>query len=69
MFFEPNRLEEIAQHLESMRKDLYRLTEGYAKVHVVTQTRETFLKDREERRRKYEYDVTQNTEVKPDDNP
>ena len=35
MFFAPNRLVEISQHLDSIRKDLNRLTEGYTKIQVV----------------------------------
>ena len=46
-FFVPNRLKDISQHLDSIRKDLNRLTEGHAKVQVVTQSRENFLKERE----------------------
>lgn len=46
-FFVPNRLKEISQHLDSIRKDLNRLTEGFSKVHIVTESKESFLKDRE----------------------
>ena len=46
--FVPNRLKEMSQHLKYIRKDLNRLTEGHAKVQVVTQSRENFLKERED---------------------
>lgn len=35
MFFAPNRLVEISQNLDSIRKDLNSLTEGFAKIQVV----------------------------------
>ena len=40
MFFAPNRLVEISQHLDSIRKDLNRVSEGYAKIQVVIQKEE-----------------------------
>lgn len=49
MYFDLNHLEEISKHLHSIQKDIHRLTEGHAKVKVVTQTKDEFLKEREER--------------------
>ena len=46
-FFESNHLKEIAEHMKIMRKDLHRLTEGYARIQVVTQTREEYERRRE----------------------
>ena len=46
MFFDEIPAAQIARHLDSIRKDMHRLTEGYAKVHAVTETREEFLKER-----------------------
>ncbi len=40
MFFAPNRLVEISQHLDSIRKDLNRVSEGDAKIQVVIQKEE-----------------------------
>ena len=45
MFFEPDRLEEISTALKDLQKDLHRLTEGHAKVHVVVQARDDFLEE------------------------
>ena len=47
--FSPNRLEEISDHLDVIRKDLHRLAEGNARIHVVTQTAGEFREAREER--------------------
>ena len=47
MVFEPIALNEIVKHLNCIRKDLNRLTEGIAKAQVVSQSREEFLKERE----------------------
>ena len=48
MLFESNYLKQIAEHIKTMRNDLHRLTEGYARVQVVTQTREEVERRREE---------------------
>ena len=48
MLFESNHLKEIAKHMEAVRQDLHRLTEGHARVQIVTQTREEFEQRREE---------------------
>ena len=47
-FFEPNHLKEISDHMKSIRQDLHRLTEGYAKVQTVTQTRDEYEQRRKE---------------------
>lgn len=57
MFFEPNHLREIADHIKEVRKDLHRFTEGHARVQVVTQTRE------EDKRRREEWRNTQGNHV------
>ena len=54
MFFDTNWPKEAAQSLDSIQKDLHRLTEGYAKVQVVTQTREQFVRENEDYVRQYE---------------
>ena len=66
MLFEPNHLDKIAKHLDSLRKDIHRLTEGYANVRIVTQTKEEFLQEREEFLEKTESEVVDNTETQPD---
>ncbi len=48
MLFESNHLKEIAGHMKAVWEDLHRLTEGHARVQVVTQTREDFEQQREE---------------------
>ena len=47
-FFEPNDLKEIAGHLSAVRQDFHRLTEGYARVQTVTQTRDEYEQRRKE---------------------
>ena len=47
MFFEPNHLEELAEHIKTVREDLHGLIEGHAIVQVVTQTIEEFEQRRE----------------------
>ena len=54
MFFDEIPIVQMARHLDSIRKDLHRLTEGYAKVQAVTQTREESLKEREDLLRGHE---------------
>ena len=68
MFFEPNHLKEIAEHLETMQKDLHRLTEGHARVQVVTQTREEFEQRREEWRKTQESHIPNVSEMPIADN-
>lgn len=46
--FEKNYLREMTGHMKAVRKDLHRMTEGHARVQVVTQTREAFEQRREE---------------------
>ena len=38
MLFESNSLKEIANHMKAVRQDLHRLTDGHARVQIVTQT-------------------------------
>ena len=68
MFFEPNRLEEIAGHMKTVREDLHRLTEGHARIQVVTQTRGEFEQRREAWRKAQESHVPSVTEVPSADN-
>ena len=46
--FSPNRLEEISNHLDAIRKDLHRLAGGSARVRVVTQTARERREEQEE---------------------
>ena len=64
MFFESNHLKEIAEHMKTVREDLHRLTEGHARVQIVTQTREEFEQRREEWRKAQE-DHTPNVAEMP----
>ena len=48
MLFESNSLEEIANHMKAVRQDLHRLTEGHARVQIVTQTRDEYEQRRTE---------------------
>ena len=66
MFTDRVWLEEITQHLDSVRQDVQRLTQGSAKIHVVTQTRERFLKDRHEELVRYEKEVAELSEPRLD---
>ncbi len=50
-FFEPNHLREIADHMSAVRQDFHRLTEGYAKIQTVTQTRDKSDQRRKERQK------------------
>ncbi len=50
MLFEPNHLREIAKQMKTEGEDLQSLTEGHAKVQVVTQTREEDERRRDEGR-------------------
>ena len=59
MLFDRNYLEQIAKHLDSVRKDVHRLTEGHANVRVVTQTKEEYL-------RQYENEAANNTDIESD---
>ena len=68
MLFEPNHLKEVAGHMEAVRKDVHRLTEGHARVHVVTQTREEFDQRREEWRKTQESHILNATEKTIADN-
>lgn len=65
--FSPNRLEEISNHLDAMRKDLHRLAEGSARFHVVTQTAVEFRKAREEWRQRQQAEAANVSEVREAD--
>ena len=67
-FFERKLLKEISEHLDSIQKDLHRFTEGYARVQVVTQSRDAFLTAREEHHLSSESEVTSKTETLSDEN-
>ena len=67
-FFERTPLKEISEHLDSIQKDLHRFTEGYARVQVVTQTREAFLTAREEHGMSFESEATSKAETLSDEN-
>ena len=62
MLFEPNHLKEIAERMKTMQKDLHRLTEGHARVQVVTQTRRDFEQRREESRKAQDSHIANVTE-------
>ncbi len=66
MLFDRNYMEQIAKHLDSIRKDIHRLTEGHAKVRVVTQTEEEFQKEHEEYLKQYEREMDNNANAKSD---
>ena len=68
MFFESNRLKEIAEHMKTVREDLHRLTEGRARVQVVTQTTEEFEQRREEWRKAQESHIPNVAEMPIADN-
>ena len=46
--FESNSLKEIANHMKAVRQDLHRLTEGHARVQIVTQTTDEYEQQRTE---------------------
>ena len=68
MFFESNHLKEIAEHMKIVREALHRLTEGHARVQIVTQTREEFEQRREEWRKAQESHIPNVTEMPIADN-
>ena len=68
MFFESNYLKEIAEHMKAVREDLHRLTEGHARVQVVTQSREEFEQRREEWRKSQERHIPNAIEIPIADN-
>ena len=68
MLFQPSHLKEIAEHMKTVQKDLHSLTEGQARVHVVTQTREEFEQQREEWRKAQESHIPNATEKTIADN-
>ena len=68
MFFESNHLKEMSEQVKAVRKDLHRLTEGYARIQVVTQTREEFEQRREEWQKVPESQISGVTEVPSTDN-
>ncbi len=47
MIGNPSPLIEIEKHLRAMQKDLHFVTTGFSKLHVLTQTKEDALKERE----------------------
>ena len=63
-FFSQNWLQKMSECLSAIQKDLHRLTEGHARVQVVTQTREEFEKRREEWR-KAQFDQIENATEAP----
>ena len=46
-FFAKNWMQEISNSLANIQKDLHRLTEGHARVRVITQTKKEFERQRE----------------------
>ena len=68
MFFESNYLKETAGHMKAVREDLHRLTEGHARVQVVTQSREEFEQRREEWREAQERHIPSAIEIPIADN-
>ena len=68
MLFESNHLKEIAKHMEAVRQDLHRLTEGHARVQIVTQTREEFEQRGEEWRKAQESHISNVSEMPIADN-
>ena len=68
MFFESNYLKEIAEEMKAVREDLHRLTEGHARVQVVTQSREEFEQRREEWRKSQERHMPNAIEIPIADN-
>ena len=67
MFNDHVWLEEIAKHLKSVQQDVHRLTRGSTELHVITQTREDFLKNRQEKLAHYEKEAAGFTHPTPDD--
>ncbi len=68
MFFDRNYLGQITTHVDSIQKDIHRMTEGFASLQVVTQTKDQFLKEREEYRKQLDSEVDANTETQSGDN-
>ncbi len=68
IFFESNHLKEIAEHMKIVREALHRLTEGHARVQIVTQTREEFEQRREEWLKAQESHIPNVTEMPIADN-
>ena len=46
-----NSLGKIEKHLDSLQKDVHHMTTGFSKLHILTQTKEEYLKEREEVRK------------------
>ena len=63
VFFESNYMEQMAEHTKGIRNDLHRLTEGYARIQIVTQTREEHERRREEWRKAQENRISDITEM------
>ena len=51
MFTDGDPLKKIEKHLDSLQKDVHHMTTGFSKLHVLTQTKEEYLKGREEERK------------------
>ena len=66
--FDENWMKDISKHLDSIQKDINRFTKGYAKIQVVTQTREDFEKQRDKYLKEHENQALNNTETNTDDN-
>ena len=66
--FDTNWPEKISKHLDFIQRDLHRLTEGYAKVQVVTQTREEFEQRCEEWRKAQSSHIANSPEMPIIDN-
>ena len=46
-----NPLGKIEKHLESLQKNVHHMTTGFSKLHILTQTKEDYLKEQEEVRK------------------
>ena len=44
-------LQKIEKHLDSLQRDVHHMTTGFSKLHILTQTKEEYLEEREEVRR------------------
>lgn len=63
MFFDSNSLKELADHMKAVRQDLHRLTEGHARVQIVTQSRDEYERRREEWQKAQESHVQSASDV------
>ena len=67
-FFESNYIKEITDHIKALRKDLHRLTEGLARVQVVTQTKGEYEQRRKEWQKSQVSHVQNTSEIPITDN-